>query len=200
MMPPTMKITPIIVAAKISSPRTKWMTISDIKGVKYIKLVTCAVVFASFSALSQSRNVIPISNNPIYAAPSSPFMPGISIFPENNMAMDTKAEPNTKLRNSLAASSRLSLMLYIQNSDQTRVLLNAKKTPEGLSTLNLKISPRVEMIKTPKKLINIAIMSLVLIFCRSRGIESRTSVIGQTKFNGWACWAGNNVYDLNMTQ
>ncbi len=127
-------------------------------------------------------------------------MSGIIFMPVISIAIDTNMKPNTKFRNSLAASSRLSLTLYIQNSDQMSVLPRAKDTPAGLSILNAKISPRVEMIKTPKKLMKIAKMSLALIFCRSKGIDNSTSVIGQTKFNGWACWAGSNVYDLSMTQ
>ncbi len=187
-------------AGIITSSMAKRTTISDRNGVRYIRFVMCAVVLASFNALSQSINVTPISNKPIYAAPTSPLMSGISIFPKNSMATEIKIKPKMKFRNSLATSSRLSLTLYIQNSDQMMVLLKARNTPAGLSILNPKMSPRVEMTNTPKKLMNMARMSLGLIFCLSMGMDSRTSVIGQTKFNGWACWAGNNIYDLNMTQ
>jgi len=59
-----MQLNPIIVEDNIFSPSIKRIGISDINGAKNIKLLTFAVVFESFKALSQSTKVIPISNEP----------------------------------------------------------------------------------------------------------------------------------------
>ncbi len=75
----------------------------------------------------------------------------------------------------------------------------ANATPVILVNLKPKMSPRVEIIKTPAKLTNVATISLVVIFCFSKGIDNNTSVIGQTKFSGWASWAGRIEYALSST-
>ena len=75
----------------------------------------------------------------------------------------------------------------------------ANDTPVTLVNLNPKTSPRVEMIKTPKKLIIIARMLADLIFCLSKGIDSKTSIIGQMKVKTSASWAGSIEYAFNRT-
>ncbi len=75
----------------------------------------------------------------------------------------------------------------------------ASKTPVMLVNPNPKMSPRVDITKTPAKLMNVAKMSLGLIFCRSKGIDNKTSVIGQIKLSGWASCAGSNEYALKRT-
>jgi len=45
------------------------MNKSEKKGARYIRIDTFAIVMEYFSAFNQSKNVIPISNNPIYKVP-----------------------------------------------------------------------------------------------------------------------------------
>ena len=73
-------VIPNILEYKIFSLITILTMTSDRKGVRYIRLFTCAVVRENFRAFIQITKVIPISNNPIYIAPIIPLRGGKEIF------------------------------------------------------------------------------------------------------------------------
>ena len=64
-IPKIIKIIPMILENNILSFITIRMTTKERKGVRYIKLLTCAVVDEYFRAFIQITKVMPISNRPI---------------------------------------------------------------------------------------------------------------------------------------
>lgn len=91
-------------------------------------------------------------------------MGGKSGFEKNIKRGIIKHNPNKKFRNSLASISILLLTLYIQNNTHIIELLNASVTPKVFEKCNPATFPSVDIVKIPIKLMNIAIIFLILFF------------------------------------
>ena len=106
-------------------------------------------------------------------------------------------KPKTKFKKSFIRSSLLSLTFSIQYNDQKTVLESMMMTPFVFENFSWKILPLVAIIIAPVKLIIIAKMLLMFIFCFNKGIDNKTRVMGQVKFNTTASCVRSIEYPLN---